>query len=187
MATVKQSFEDEIKQKVIKNYKPNKEYGQTPYNDLNDKIKALKFSSSSELTAFCLENGILKKNIRNQNYWNIEIDTYFFECYLDELYKYEKKKTKSENSQKHLPELEKYGLKVGDRVQFKQVDSFMNLTEHKGTIFLKNGIPYIRLDYKAQMRRGNRVWTSGICKWNKAWKKAEQPLQTLLVQYIKTL
>ena len=177
--------EDEIKQQVIKNYKPNIAYGETKYIDLHDKIKDLKFSSTSELIDFCLKNNILMKHVgKLHNVWNIEIDTYFFKVYFDELSKYEKKQLKNHNTRKSLPELDKYGLKIGDKVSYNQVDSFMNETEYNGIIYLRNGIPYIRLDYRVIMKRGNRSWTTGIIKWNKAWEKAEESLQQFAVKHI---
>ena len=57
------------------------------------------------------------------------------------------------------------GVKVGDKVQYTNVGSFMTTENYSGTIVLRDGIPYVKLD-PGQSTVDNKK----SVRWHKGWK-----------------
>ena len=67
---------------------------------------------------------------------------------------------------KALSELQKSGLKIGDRVTYDYVSSFFNVKSYTGVIVLRSGIPYVQLDAGQTTMSGKKSvrWHKGFIK-----------------------
>lgn len=101
------------------------------------------------------EHGNLKRFTSTQEYRDVHPE-------IDRLYK-EMKQTSSE---KRIKQMNEYGIQFGDRVNYSYLNLFdaSGTTVLSGTVFNKNGIPYVRLDSPTMDGRKEVRWIGNFEK-----------------------
>lgn len=86
---------------------------------------------------------------------------------IEALYQDQKAKT----AEQRMAALRDAGLAVGDRVQTTVPGMFLDGTDYSGTIVLRGGEPWVKVDGKITVSKKGRLREASTVRWDSRWKK----------------
>lgn len=78
---------------------------------------------------------------------------------------------KAKTAERRMASLRDAGLAAGDRVRTTVIGMFLDVTDYSGTIVLRGGEPWVKVDGGITVSKNGRLREASMVRWDSRWKK----------------